>query len=141
MPFMRGVLESLRGCRCMAGVDPPACGERRHYAGPCDTGNAVRTILWYCWQKHLRRSGRPQSAMVVREACPACGSERCKRNGPLHTGQQNHHGQACGRPLVLHADNRVIGEAQRIVMERLHGENTALPGLCQAVGITIRWLM
>ena len=25
--------------------------------------------------------------------------------------------------------------------ERLRGENTALPGLCQAVGITIRWLM
>ena len=43
--------------------------------------------------------------MIVREACPACGSERFKRNGHVHTGQQNHQCKACGRQFVLHADN------------------------------------
>ena len=28
--------------------------------------------------------------MVVREACPECGSQRFKKNGHIHTGQQNH---------------------------------------------------
>src|SRR3989442_286648 len=77
------------------------------------TGHAVLTIPWYCWQKHLRRSGRQQSAMVVREACPACGDEWFKKNGHMHTGQQNHQCKACGRQCVLHADNRVIGDEQR----------------------------
>src|SRR5713101_3139695 len=36
-------------------------------------------------QKYLPRSGRQQSAMMVREACPACGAERYKRNGHMHT--------------------------------------------------------
>jgi hypothetical protein len=51
--------------------------------------------------------------MVVREACPACGSERFKRHGHIHTGQQNHQCKACGRQFVLYADNRVIGDEQR----------------------------
>src|SRR5215468_947769 len=35
--------------------------------------------------------------MVVRETCPACGSERYKRNGRIHTGTQNYQCKGCGR--------------------------------------------
>ena len=75
--------------------------------------------------------------MVVREAWPACGSKRCKRNGPLQTGQQNHHCKACGRPCVLHADHRVISDEQRALVERLRCEKISLHGMCQAVGVSI----
>ena len=79
--------------------------------------------------------------MVVREACPACGSERFKRNGHLQTGQQNHQCKACGRQFVLHADNRVISDEQRTLVERLLCEKISLHGICRAVGVSIRWLM
>src|SRR6266446_10438488 len=99
------------------------------------------TLLWYCWQKHLWRSGRQQSVRAMREACPACGSERFKRNGHIHTGQQNHQCKACGRQFVLHADNRVITEEQRTLVERLLCEKISLHGICRAVGVSIRWLI
>jgi transposase-like protein len=67
--------------------------------------------------------------MVLREACPACGSKRFKRNGHLKTGQQNHQCKACGRQFVLQADNRVIGEEQRALVERL---------LCEKIGAVPR---
>jgi hypothetical protein len=79
--------------------------------------------------------------MVVREACPACGSKRFKRNGHLQTGQQNHQCKACSRQFVLQADNRVIGEEQRTLVERLLREKISLHGICRAVGVSIRWLM
>jgi insertion element IS1 protein InsB len=79
--------------------------------------------------------------MVVREASPACGSERFKRNGHIHTGQQNHQYKACGRQFVLHADNRVIEDEHRTLVERLRCEKISLHGICRAVGVRIRWLM
>jgi IS1 family transposase/transposase-like protein len=86
-------------------------------------------------------TGGQQSAMVVREVCPACGSQHFKKNGYIHTGKQNHQCQACGRQFVLHADNRVIHEAQRTLVERLLCEKISLHGICRAVGVSIRWLM
>ena len=79
--------------------------------------------------------------MVVKEACPACGSERFKRNGHVHPGQQNHQCKVCGRQCVLHADNRVISDAQRTLVERFRCENISWQGLCRAVGGSIRGLM
>ena len=79
--------------------------------------------------------------MVVREACPACGSKRFKRNGHLKTGQQNHQCKACGRQFVLHAANRVISDEQRALGERLLCEKISLHGMCRAGGVSIRWLM
>jgi transposase-like protein len=64
--------------------------------------------------------------MVVREVCPACGSERFKRNGHIHTGQQNHQCKACGRQFVLHADNRVTEDEHRTLVERLPCEKISL---------------
>ena len=79
--------------------------------------------------------------MMVREACPACGAERYKRNGHTHTGKQNHQCKACGRQFVLDATNHVITVEQRTLVERLLREKISLHGICRAVGISIRWLM
>ena len=68
-------------------------------------------IPWYGEQKHLGRAGREQSAMGVREACPAWGSKRCKSNGPRHTGNQNHHCKVCGRPFIFDATKGVMTES------------------------------
>jgi len=38
-----------------------------------------------------------KSSMIPRETCPQCGSRRCKRNGHIHTGKQNHRCNVCGR--------------------------------------------
>src|SRR5918992_503075 len=79
--------------------------------------------------------------MVVRDICPECGSEQFKKNGHIHTGKQNHQCKSCGRQFVLHADNRVIAEGQRTLVERLLLEKISLHGICRAVGVSIRWLM
>jgi insertion element IS1 protein InsB len=79
--------------------------------------------------------------MVGREACPACGSERLKRNGHVHTGQQPQQCQACGRPFVLDADHRVIRDAPRPLVERFLCEKISLHGIGRAVGVSLRWLM
>ena len=79
--------------------------------------------------------------MVVREACPACGSKRFKRNGHLQTGQQNHQCKTCGRQFVLQAAHRVMSEEQRTLVERLLCEKISLHGICRAVDVSIRWLM
>jgi len=59
----------------------------------------------------------------------------------MHTGQQNHQCKACGRQFVLHADNRVIADEQRALVERLLCEKISLHGICRVVGVSIRWLM
>jgi insertion element IS1 protein InsB len=40
----------------------------------------------------------------------------------------------------LRATNRVIGEEQRSVAERLLREPSSLHGICRAIGVSIRWL-
>ena len=69
--------------------------------------------------------------MVVRETCPACGSERCKRNGHIHNGKQNHQCKACGRQCVIDAAPHVIAEEQRALVERLLREKS-LSMVCAA---------
>jgi hypothetical protein len=77
----------------------------------------------------------------MREACPACGAKRFKRNGPLHAGQQNHQCKAYGRQFVLQADNRVIGAEPRSLVECWLCETISLYGICHAVGVSLQWLM
>ena len=51
----------------------------------------------------------------------------------------NHQCRACGRQFVLHAGNRVIGEDQRAMVERIRCEKISLHGMCRAVGVSLRW--
>jgi insertion element IS1 protein InsB len=99
---------------------------------------------WYRWfeiRSRNRYQGGQSTALVIREACPACASHQFKNNGHIHHGQQNHRGKACGRPLVLQAENRLIDADQRLLVARLLLENISLPGSCRAVGVSIRWVM
>jgi insertion element IS1 protein InsB len=92
-------------------------------------------------RSHEPIAGEASNTMVVRDACPACGSQDFTQNGPIHTGKQNPPCKACGRQLVVHADNRRIAEDQRTLGERLLCENISLHGICGAVRVSIRWLM
>jgi hypothetical protein len=79
--------------------------------------------------------------MVVREACPACGSQQFKKNGHIHNGKQNHQCKACGRQFVLFATQRLVPAGDRTLVERLLCEKISLHGICRVVGVSIRWLM
>jgi hypothetical protein len=78
--------------------------------------------------------------MSIRDGCPAWGSGRFKKSGPLHTGKQHPRGKACGRQFVSEATQRRMDEADRLVVERVLCEKLSLHGLCRAVGVSIRGL-
>jgi transposase-like protein len=88
-----------------------------------------------------RFQGGQQTARVVREVCPACASPQFKKNGHIHTGKHNHRCKDCGRQFVEYANIRLIDEDRRALVARLLLENISLPGMCRAVGVSIRWLI
>jgi transposase-like protein len=51
--------------------------------------------------------------MVVRDACPGCGSPQFKKNGHIHSGKQNHQCKACRRQFVASAEDHIISDEQR----------------------------
>ena len=59
----------------------------------------------------------------------------------MHTGKQNHRCKVCGRAFVLHPENSVITEEQRVLIERLLLERISLRGICRAVGVGLQWLL
>jgi transposase-like protein len=69
--------------------------------------------------------------MIVRDACPACGSTRCKKNGRTHNGKQNHQCKACPRQFVRCAEAYRISDETRALIERLLRERISLRGICQ----------
>jgi hypothetical protein len=89
---------------------------------------------WYCWIEsriNNRYQGGQSAAMVIREARLACASHQFKKNGHVHNGKQNHPCKDCGRQLVLQAENRLIAEDQRTLVERLFPEKISLHGICR----------
>ena len=64
--------------------------------------------------------------MIVRDACPACGSTGFKKNGHIHSGKQNHQCKACGRQFVADATDRIISHEQRTLIEHLLRERISL---------------
>jgi insertion element IS1 protein InsB len=79
--------------------------------------------------------------MVVRDACPECGSDRYKKNGHTRYGKQNHQCKACERQFVATAEDRIIADEQRTLIERLLRERISLRGICRAVGVSLTWLL
>jgi insertion element IS1 protein InsB len=55
--------------------------------------------------------------------------------------RQNHRCKGCGRQFVLQADNRLVDEDQRTLVERLLLEKISLHGICRVVGVSLRWVM
>ena len=79
--------------------------------------------------------------MVVRDACPACGSTQFKKNGHIHSGKQNYQCKACGRQFVVSTEERIISSEQRTLVEHLLCERISLRGMCRAVGVSLTWLL
>jgi insertion element IS1 protein InsB len=79
--------------------------------------------------------------MVVRDACPECGSDRYKKNGHTRYGKQNHQCKACERQFVTTAEARIIADEQRSLIEHLLRERISLRGICRAVGVSLTWLL
>ena len=79
--------------------------------------------------------------MIIREACPACGSKRYKKNGHTRHGKQNHQCKACERQLSATADEHRIADERRTRVEHLLRERISLRGICRAVGVSLTWLL
>jgi insertion element IS1 protein InsB len=79
--------------------------------------------------------------MVVRDACPACGSQQYKKNGHTRHGKQNHQCKACGRQFAADAVHQGIAHEQRIRIEQLLRERISLRGICRTVGVSLTWLL
>jgi insertion element IS1 protein InsB len=79
--------------------------------------------------------------MVVRDACPECGSIQFKKNGHLHSGQQNHQCKACGRQFVASAEAHLVSDERRTLIAHLLCERLSLRGSCRAVGVSLTWLL
>jgi insertion element IS1 protein InsB len=79
--------------------------------------------------------------MIVRDACPACGSTRFKKNGHTHNGKQKHQCKACPRQFVQCSEQYLISDETRALIERLLCERISLRGICRAVGVGLKWLL
>lgn len=79
--------------------------------------------------------------MVIRDACPTCGSHRYKKHGHTSYGKQNHQCKACGRQFVATIEDRLITHEQRTLIEHLLYERLSLRGICRAVGVSLTWLL
>ena len=79
--------------------------------------------------------------MIVRNACPACGSTHFKKNGHTHNGKQNHQCKTCPRQFVQCCEQYLISDDKRGLIERLLAERISLRGICRAVGVTLKWLL
>jgi insertion element IS1 protein InsB len=79
--------------------------------------------------------------MIVRDACPACGSTRFKKNGHTHNGKQKHQCKVCPRQFVQCSEQYLISDETRALIERLLRERISLRGICRAVGVGLKWLL
>jgi hypothetical protein len=79
--------------------------------------------------------------MVVRDPCPACGSNRDKQNAHTRHGKQNAQCQTGGRQLTANPLDRRMASEQRLRIEQLGRERIALRGICRAVGVRLTWLL
>jgi insertion element IS1 protein InsB len=79
--------------------------------------------------------------MVIRNACPACGSHRYKKNGHTRHGKQNHQCKTCDRQFTANPLDRRIAPEQRQRIAQLLGERLSLRGICRTMGVSLTWLL
>jgi insertion element IS1 protein InsB len=79
--------------------------------------------------------------MVVRDACPQCGSSKYKKNGHIHNGKQNYQCHNCGRQFVQYFEQYLLADDKRALIERLLLERISLRGICRAVRVGLKWLV
>jgi hypothetical protein len=59
----------------------------------------------------------------------------------MHSGKQNDQCKACGRQCVASAEDHIVSDEQRPVIEHLLCERISLCGICRAVGVSLTWLL
>jgi IS1 family transposase len=79
--------------------------------------------------------------MIIRDVCPRCQSPKCKKNGHIHNGKQNHQCKDCGRQFVGCFAQGLVSDETRGLVERLLLERLSLRGICRAVGVGLKWLL
>src|SRR5436853_6272404 len=84
---------------------------------------------------------RLPAVMVVRDPCPACGSNRYKKKGHTRHGKQQHQCKTCGRQLTANPLDRSMASEQRLRIEPLLRERLSLRGICRAVGVSLTGLL
>ena len=72
--------------------------------------------------------------MLIREACPACGSRRYKKIGHTRHGKQNHQCKACERQFGATADDRLIADDRRTMV------NTCCVSASRCAGSAVLWV-
>ena len=73
-------------------------------------------------------------------ACPLCASLRTVKNGRIHNGKQRFKCHECGRQFVEQPQKKMIGQAQRELIDRLLLERISLAGIARAVEVSEQWL-
>lgn len=71
--------------------------------------------------------------------CPACLSDKIKKNGLTHYGKQNYRCKACGRQFVAGSTHRISAE-KRTYIEAALTERLSLRGICRVFGVSLTWL-
>ena len=64
-----------------------------------------------------------------------------RKNGHTRHGKQNHQCKACTRQCGAMADDRLIADERRTMVERLLRERVSLRGICRTVGVSLTWLL
>jgi transposase-like protein len=72
--------------------------------------------------------------------CPSCQSDSIKLNGHIHNGKQNHLCKKCGRQFVLHAENKVIAQQEKALVDKLLLERISLAGIARTLEVSQVWL-
>ena len=97
---------------------------------------------FYATVSQNRPDTRETNSSYAHQRCiPACGSSRFKNNGPTRPGKQNPQCKACERQLSAPADDRLLADERRTLVEPLLRERIALRGICRAVGVRLAWLL
>jgi insertion element IS1 protein InsB len=79
--------------------------------------------------------------MIIRDVCPRCQSPKCKKNGHIHNGKQNHQCKDWGRQFVGGFAQDLVSDETRGLVERLLLERLSLRGIFRAVGVGLKWLL
>jgi transposase-like protein len=72
--------------------------------------------------------------------CPSYQSDSIKLNGYIYNGKQNQLCKKCVSQFVLHAENKVITQQQKALVDKLLLERISLAGIARALEVSQVWL-
>ena len=72
--------------------------------------------------------------------CPACNSNRIKKNGSIHNGKQKYMCKDCNRQFVRDPQNKIIPKETWELVDKLLLEKIPIAGISRVTGISEPWL-